>query len=161
MKNLSSELSGVSKWYQLGIKLGLQPSQLHQIEQEVPTDIDRRKTEVVDLWMQNTPGASWRHVVTALKEMGDLATAKRIELKYVRGAQGRTIQCSVPQLETCCISPHKLHSCVPTRMPMLTPTCCFIRDRLRSGLILKGAPPDPGISTNDLIPRKKTRTLKS
>ena len=92
MKNLSSELSGISRWYQLGIKLGLQPSQLHQIELEVPTDIDRRKIEVVDLWLRNTPGASWEHVVTALREMGDHTTAERIELKYVKGARGMTIQ---------------------------------------------------------------------
>ena len=95
VKNLSSELSTVSKWYQLGIRLGLQPSQLRQIEQEVPTDIDRRKTEVVDLWLQSTPGASWRHIVTALREMGDLTTAERIELKYVKGTRGRTIQCNM------------------------------------------------------------------
>jgi len=92
VKNLSSELSTVSRWYQLGIKLGLQPSQLRQIEQEVPTDIDRRKIEVVDLWLQSTPGASWRHIVTALREMGDMTTAERIESKYVKGARGMTIQ---------------------------------------------------------------------
>ena len=88
MRNLSSELSTVSKWYQLGIKLGLQTSQLHQIEQEVPTDIDRRRIEVVDKWLQSSPGASWGHIVTALKEMGDLTAAERIELKYVKGARG-------------------------------------------------------------------------
>ena len=98
VKNLSSELSTVSKWYQLGIRLGLQPSQLRQIEQEVPTDIDRRKTEVVDLWLQSTPGASWRHIVTALREMGDLTTAERIELKYVKGTRGMTIQCNMEDL---------------------------------------------------------------
>ena len=94
MKNLSSELSTVSKWYQLGIRLGLQPSQLHQIEQEVPTDIDRRKVEVVNVWLQSTPGASWRHIVTALRELRDLTTAERIELKYVKGARGMTIRCN-------------------------------------------------------------------
>ena len=77
MKNLSSELSTVSKWYQLGIKLGLQPSQLHQIEQAFPTDIDRHKIEMVDVWLQNNPGASWGHILTALREMGDLTTAER------------------------------------------------------------------------------------
>jgi len=91
VKNLSSELSTVSKWYQLGIKLGLQPSQLHQIERQISTDIGRRKIEVVDLWLQSTPGASWRHIVTALKEMGDSTTAERIELKYVKGARGMAI----------------------------------------------------------------------
>jgi len=101
VKNLSSELSTVSKWYQLGIKLGLQPSRLHQIEQEVPTDIDRRKIEVVDLWLQRTPEASWRHIVTALREMGDVTTAERIELKYVKGTRGMTVQLNLALLETC------------------------------------------------------------
>jgi len=95
MKNLSSELSTVSKWYQLGIKLGLQPSQLRQIELEVPTDIDRRKIEVLDLWLQSTPEASWRHIVTALREMGDMTTAKRIESKYIKGTRGMTMQCNM------------------------------------------------------------------
>ena len=90
MKNLSTELSTISRWYQLGIKLGLQPSQLHQIEQEVPTDIDRRKIEVVDIWLQSAPDASWRHIITTLREMGDVTTAERIELKYVKGARGMT-----------------------------------------------------------------------
>jgi len=90
VKNLSSELSTVSRWYQLGIKLGLQPSQLRQIEQEVPTDIDRRKIEVVDLWLQSTPGASWRHIVTALRELGDMTIAERIESKYVIVLAGYT-----------------------------------------------------------------------
>jgi len=100
VKNLSSELSTVSRWYQLGIKLGLQPSQLRQIEQEVPTDIDRRKIEVVDLWLQSTPGASWRHIVTALREMGDMTTAERIESKYVKGARGMTSQYDMALPET-------------------------------------------------------------
>jgi len=112
VKILSSELSSVSRWYQLGIKLGLQPSQLRQIEQEVPTDIDRRKVEVFDVWLQCTPGASWRHIVTALREMGDLTTAERIELKYVKGARGMTIQCSMTLLKTMlewCV----FHTCQP------------------------------------------------
>ena len=85
LKNVCAELSTVSKWYQLGIKLGLLPSQLRQIEQEVPTDVDRRKVEVVDLWLQSTPGASWRHIVTALREIGSLFVADMIEQKYVKG----------------------------------------------------------------------------
>jgi len=91
VKNLSSELSTVSKWYQLGIKLGLPPSHLHRIEREISTDIGRRIIEVVNLWWQSTPGASWRHIVTALREMGDMTTAERIESKYIKGTRGMTI----------------------------------------------------------------------
>ena len=90
MKNLSLELSTVSRWYQLGIQLGLQPSQLHQIEKAFPTEIDRCKIKMVDLWLQSTPGASWRHVITALRELGNRTAAERIELKYVKGGRGMT-----------------------------------------------------------------------
>jgi len=92
VKNLSSELKLVADWHQLGIKLGLLPAQLRQIEREHPGDIERRKVEVVDLWLQSTPGASWRHIVTALREMGDLSAAERIELKYDKEGRGMTMQ---------------------------------------------------------------------
>ena len=95
MKNLSSELKLVADWHQLGIQLGLPPAQLCQIEREYPGGIERRKVEVVDLWLQSTPGASWRHIITALREMGDVTTAERMELKYVKRVRGMTIQCSV------------------------------------------------------------------
>jgi len=72
--------------------LGLQPAQLRQIESQHPVDIERRKVEVFDSWLQSNPGASWRHIVTALREMRDLTTAERIELKYVKGGRGMTIQ---------------------------------------------------------------------
>ena len=100
MKNLSSELSTVPGWYQLGIKLGLQPSHLRQIEQHFSRDIDRCKIEMVDSWLRNTLEASWRHVMTALREMGEMTTADRIELKYVKGSRGMTIQCNMTLLKT-------------------------------------------------------------
>ena len=101
MKNLSSELTLVADWHQLGIKLGLPPAQLRKIEREHPSDIERRKVEVFDLWLQSTPGASWRHIVTALREMGDVTIAERIELKYVKGTRGMTVQLNLVLLETC------------------------------------------------------------
>ena len=88
MKNLSSELTLVADWHQLGIKLGLQPARLRQIEKDHPGDTERCKVEVVDVWLQSTPGASWRHIVTALTEMGNRSTAERVELKYVKGTRG-------------------------------------------------------------------------
>ena len=89
MENISTEMKGVAEshaeWRQLGTQLGLQPDKLREIENENPTDIERRKVEVVDIWRRSTPGASWRHIVTALREIGEMSTAKRVELKYVEG----------------------------------------------------------------------------
>jgi len=90
VKNLSYELSSVANWHQLGIKLGLQPAQLRQVEIQYPVDIERRKVEVSDLWLQGNPGASWKHIVIVLREMGDHTTAERIELKYVKGGRVRS-----------------------------------------------------------------------
>ena len=84
MKNISSELSSVSNWYQLGIHLGLEPTQLRQIEERSPTEIERCKKDMIELWLRSKPGVSWKHIVTALREMGgEVATAKWIEQKYV------------------------------------------------------------------------------
>ena len=92
VKNLSLELSMVSEWYALGFQLGLSLFQLNQIKQHFPRDIDCCITEVVDLWLRSTPWASWRDIITALRRMGDLTAAERIESKYVRRARGMTIQ---------------------------------------------------------------------
>ena len=81
MQLLSCELQSVSNWYQLGIKLGLEPYQLKQIEEKT-TDIERRKIEMLDLWLRRTPGASWSHIVTALREMEEITTAERIQQTY-------------------------------------------------------------------------------
>ena len=90
----------VDRWYQLGIELGLPPARLRQIEKEHRGDMDRYRVEVVDLSLQSTPEASWRHIVTALREMGDVTTAERIELMYVKGARGMTMQCNMRLLKT-------------------------------------------------------------
>ena len=82
IKDLSSELHSVSNWYQLGIKLGLQPYQLRQIEEETK-DVERRKVEMLDLWLQSTLEASWKVLATALREIGEKRTAIRIEEKYL------------------------------------------------------------------------------
>ena len=91
VENISSELKGVTEWRQLGTQLGLQPDKLREIENEHPTDIERCKVEAVNIWLRSTPGASWRHIVTALREVGEITTAERIELKHVKGSRGMTI----------------------------------------------------------------------
>lgn len=90
---LSCELQSVSNWYVLGIRLGLEPYQLNQIEEKT-ADIERRKIEMYDLWLRATLGASWSHIVTALREMEEITTAERIQRKY--GETGTcTARCNV------------------------------------------------------------------
>ena len=86
---LSSELRSVSKWHQLGITLGLKLSQLDQIEEEARFDVERRRVKVLDTWMRITPRPSWKLIVDALKEMGEMHLAMNIEQKYIHREPGR------------------------------------------------------------------------
>ena len=82
--DLSSELKTVTNWYQLGICLGLQTHELKRIEHDHQGN-ERRKHEVLDLWLQRKPDAGWRDVVSALEQMKENRVAESIRQKYVRG----------------------------------------------------------------------------
>ena len=89
IQSLSSELRSVFKWHQLGITLGLKLSQLDQIEEEAHFDVERRRVKVLDTWMRNTPRPTWKLIVDALKEMGEMYLARNIEQKYIHREPGR------------------------------------------------------------------------
>jgi len=90
--NISRELVSVSDWYLLGIKLGLQPHDLRKIQQSHPSaNCERWKVEVIDLWLRNSLGSSWKDVVDAVNQMGEHAVARKIQLKYIRVSQGMNL----------------------------------------------------------------------
>lgn len=85
--NLSNELSSiVTRWYALGINLGIPLYELRKIERNYPNDVDRRMTETLSLWLRYTPSASWKDVVIALQRMGENTLAERIRDKHTEGA---------------------------------------------------------------------------
>ena len=84
--DLSFELKTVTDWHQLGTCLGLQTDELKQIELDYQGN-ERRKKEMLDLWLRRKPNAGWRDVVSALKKMEENAVAERIRQNYVRGGE--------------------------------------------------------------------------
>ena len=80
--NLSSELKTVTDWHQLGINLGLETHELLQIERDHQGN-ERRKLEMLNLWLQRNQKASWGDVVSALKEMEENRVAENIRQKYL------------------------------------------------------------------------------
>ena len=40
------------------------------------------KSEMLDLWLRSTPGASWEELVTALEEMGEKVVAGEVAVSY-------------------------------------------------------------------------------
>ena len=84
VRDLSSELKPVTDWYQLGIHLGLQTYELIQIERDHHGN-ERRKQEMLNLWLRRKPDAGWRDVVSALQQMEENRVAESICQNYVRG----------------------------------------------------------------------------
>ena len=44
--------------------------------------LERRKEEVLHAWLKGTPGASWKELVNALRQIDEKALAARLEDKY-------------------------------------------------------------------------------
>ena len=80
--DLSSELKEVTDWYQLGMYLGLKAHELTQIERDHQGN-ERRKQEMLDLWLRRKPDAGWRDVVSALQEMEENKLAESIRQNYI------------------------------------------------------------------------------
>ena len=74
---LSSELETVINWHQLGLNLGLPKYELDKIERDYQRN-DRQRLEMLDKWLQCTPNAAWRDVVSALEQMGENRIAENI-----------------------------------------------------------------------------------
>ena len=79
---LCEELSAVSDWYQLGLKLGVPDYKLDEIQRKHSSS--RWKMEMLKLWLQLNPNASWMSVVRALQRMEENTLAKMIRQKYMR-----------------------------------------------------------------------------
>ena len=76
---LSSKLSTVVNWHQLGLNLGLLKQELDRIEQDYQ-ETDRQRLEMLDKWLQctSTPNTARRKIVSALEQMGENRVAESI-----------------------------------------------------------------------------------
>ena len=62
-------MSEVTRWYSLGIQLGLTPGTLSSIESNHPHDADRCKIDVLDWWLRNEQDGTWEKLAQALEAM--------------------------------------------------------------------------------------------
>ena len=87
VKNLFSELTTITNWYQLGVYLNLQTHELDKIQQDhAYHGNDRQRLEMLRLWLRRTPNATWDDVVSALQQMGEDRVAENIRQKRNRRA---------------------------------------------------------------------------
>ena len=86
LENLSTELVTVINWFLLGINLGLPKHELSKIQQNYAHQgNDQQRVEMLYLWLQRTPNATWEDVVRALEQMGENRVAENIREKCIRG----------------------------------------------------------------------------
>lgn len=82
VKTLCAELKRVADWHQLGINLGVPADGLTNVESDHQSN-NRRKAQMLDLWLQRTPNATWGDVVSALEEMGENRVAENIRHNHI------------------------------------------------------------------------------
>ena len=79
---LTNELKEVTDPHRLGIKLGIESSDVTRIIQDAGSDTEKQKTGILDHWLKNDSNASWPTLVKALKEMDHKRLAERLEKTY-------------------------------------------------------------------------------
>ena len=75
------ELKEVRKWDVLGIYLGLEESEITEIERDHHSNA-RRRIAMLEKWMEKDVNASWEKVIDALESISRIRLAYRLKKKY-------------------------------------------------------------------------------
>ena len=60
----------VTRWYSLGVQLGIKPFYLKEIEKNYSSDTERCRIEVIDYWLNNAREATTSKLAQAVENMG-------------------------------------------------------------------------------------------
>ena len=83
MKKLLAACKDVTDWRALGLQLNLTTSQLQDIEVTCRADlVERIKSKMFDLWLNNSPSASCPDLIAALKSIGEVSVAGKIKASH-------------------------------------------------------------------------------
>ena len=75
-------LHTISKWYLLGLYLGLPDTKLDQIKQECPFSTSDCLLKMLQFWLHNGSNISWSSIGEALAKMPDVVCAQNVEQQY-------------------------------------------------------------------------------
>ena len=112
LRDILVALKEVTKPYQLGIQLGVDSSELDEIEKMYPRDIDRQKTEVIKYWLCNSPDASWTTLANAMERMGGHAKLV-VVLRDEEQTSETTKSSEESGVSSCSLQLHQLSFCTP------------------------------------------------
>ena len=71
-----------TKWYNLGLQLGIEDTELDVIEENNAKDIDACKRKMFKVWLRITPNPSYQQLVEALQTVGEISEADHLCKKY-------------------------------------------------------------------------------
>jgi len=77
----------VNSWYDLGLELDIADDDLQTIERNRPQDQKGCKRDMFRTWLRICPQATYRQLVQALVELGDVSEADRLCRKYGESCQ--------------------------------------------------------------------------
>ena len=72
----------VTKWYDLGLQLGVEDAKLEEIEKNNPGDLEACRSEMFMVWLEKTPSPSYQQLVEALVTVGEVGKAESLCKKY-------------------------------------------------------------------------------
>ena len=70
------------KWYNLGLQLGIEDTELDVIEENNSKDIDTCKRKMFQAWLRITPSPSYQQLVEALVAVRETSEADHLCKKY-------------------------------------------------------------------------------
>ena len=82
LRELIVQLKDVVDVHTLGIHLGVPHSRLAVIRKNFPNDNDQQKSDMLNTWLENDSGKSWRKLVDALLLMEEKGVARTIAQTY-------------------------------------------------------------------------------
>ena len=93
LQNLSNELATVvSKYFPIGIQLGVPDHQIKVFESSYNSDASRCFSEVISYWLKNVKAVSWDSIVTALESqsVNEKTLASELSEKYLPLSSAKT-----------------------------------------------------------------------
>ena len=84
------ELKLQNNWIEFGHHLNIPMKKLHEIEAKVGHDNNRCTNQLLFMWRELNPDASWEPLVKALKQCGLFLLSAIVSKRYTRSRSGPT-----------------------------------------------------------------------
>ena len=81
LKDVVLAVKEVTRWYEVGLQLGLPEEKLKLISAH--QDIEGHQRMMLSKWLSHDPEASWTKLVAALRAIGERSVAEKVARQFV------------------------------------------------------------------------------